>query len=190
MEKLSGSKQSLLEAFAYFLTFKTVEEIKVSELIRKAEVSRSTFYRLFETKEEFFQWVLDYHMKGLSGVAKYTANSSLEFYHHYFTYIYDHAIYFKTFNNSSMWPQFHYKMNQIGIDVYRNFIYSKTSDQTLSQVLSNYVVNAHIGVVMAWLNEKPLQSPDKLAELVTAMTTSVFASQQLSLEDVFPYKQS
>ncbi|MFQ7234379.1 MAG: TetR-like C-terminal domain-containing protein, partial [Enterococcus hulanensis] len=63
-------------------------------------------------------------------------------------------------------------------------------DQTLSQVLSNYVVNAHIGVVMAWLNEKPLQSPDKLAELVTAMTTSVFASQQLSLEDVFPYKQS
>lgn len=190
MGKLSGSNQRLLEALAYFLTFKSVEEIKVSELIRKAEVSRSTFYRLFETKEEFFQWVLDYHMEGLSGVAKYTAKSPLAFYQHYFTYIYDHAIYFKTFNNSSMWPQFHYKMNQIGIDVYRNFIYRKTGDQMLSQVLSNYAVNAHIGVVMAWLDEKTLQSPDQLARLVTTMTTSAFASQQLSLEEIFPYNPS
>lgn len=190
MEKLSNSKKSLLAALAHFLSFEPVEEIKVSELIRKAEISRSTFYRLFETKEEFFQWVLDFHMEGLSGASKYTANTPLKFYQHYFQYIYDHAIYFKTFNSSSMWPQFHYEMNQIGIDVYRNFIYSKTQDRKVSRLMSNYVVNAHIGVAMAWLSESPLQKPEELAELVTEMTTGALASRGISLAEIFPYKNN
>ncbi|KRM71431.1 TetR/AcrR family transcriptional regulator [Lacticaseibacillus brantae] len=188
MEKLSISKQKLLTALAYLLATEPVENIKVSELISKADVSRSTFYRVFETKESFFQWVLDHYMEGLSGAAKYSASSPRKFYQHYFGYIYDNAIYFKTFNNSYVWPRFHYELSQIGIDDYQKFIYRQTNDSTLSNVLSHYVVNAHIGVVMAWLGETPIQSPDKIAELVTAMTSSVFASQGLDLADVFPYR--
>ncbi|MGH1942382.1 TetR-like C-terminal domain-containing protein [Enterococcus faecium] len=188
MKKISNSQKRLLKSLAYFLGFESIEEIKVSELIRKAEVSRSTFYRLFETKEDFFQWVLNYHMEGLSGAAKHTADTPLEFYQHYFTYIYDHAFYFKSFNNSSMWPKFHYEMNQIGLDVYQKFLYSKTLDQRYSRIISHYVINAHIGVAMAWISETSPQSPKEIAQLVTTMTENALASQSITLSDMFPYK--
>lgn len=189
MEKLSHSKQRLLDALAYFLTYESVEDIKVSELIRKAQVSRSTFYRSFETKEGFFQWVLDFHMEGLSGAAKYTANTPIEFYQHYFNYLYEHAIYFKTFNNSSMWPEFHYRMTQIGIDVYQTSIYRKTQDKQVSRLISHYVINAHIGAATAWLNEKNLQSPNEVAKTVATMTREALASQRINLSEIFPYQK-
>lgn len=54
MENISDSKKRLLKALAFFLRSKQIDEIKVSDLIKEAYISRSTFYRLFETKEDFF----------------------------------------------------------------------------------------------------------------------------------------
>ncbi|MFC4772841.1 TetR/AcrR family transcriptional regulator [Enterococcus hermanniensis] len=161
----------------------------MSELIKHAGISRSTFYRSFETKEMFFQWVLDFHMEGLSGAAKYTANTPTVFYEHYFHYLYEHAIYFKTFNSSSMWPEFHYRMTQIGIEVYQTFIYSKIQNEKVSRLISHYIINAHIGVAMAWLNEKNLQPPNKVAQLVATMTEQALASQHIVLSEIFPYQK-
>ncbi|QIL50336.1 TetR/AcrR family transcriptional regulator [Weissella coleopterorum] len=185
MKEISNSKKQLLKALAYFLNDKPIEEIKVSELINKAYISRSTFYRSFETKEEFFEWVLEYYMEGLSGASLNNADNPISFYTHYFDYISENAVYFRAFNNSSMWPQFISALNQNGVHIYQVFISQMTDNKNLSYLVSNYVISAHIGVVTSWLNNDLLVSPTNIASIVTEMTTSALKSQGFSLGELF-----
>ncbi|OFI48557.1 hypothetical protein BG261_06575 [Floricoccus tropicus] len=184
-KKLPSSKEKLLEALSHQLTYRPIEEIKVSELINEAKISRSTFYRLFETKEIFFDWVLHYYLEGLSTTTKSNSENSQEFYYNYLTYIDQNSIYFKVFNNSNMWPQFNSEMYRIGIDIYKDFIFSQTYDKKLSIFVSNYIVNAHIGVVMEWLRQEKMERPEQLSKLLVELTSSALTSQGIEMENMF-----
>ena len=45
-----GAKQYIIEAYLQLLARKTLDEISVTEIVKRAGISRSTFYLHFEDK--------------------------------------------------------------------------------------------------------------------------------------------
>mgnify|MGYP004702182019 CR=1 FL=1 len=185
-KQLANSKLRLLEALAEIIKTQGIEEIKISEVISRAHVSHSTFYRFFQSKDNFFSWTLTHYLDGLFAFAKHVGQEPEDFYLSYFQYIYNNKVYFQAFNNSSMWPEFSYKMHEMGIKAYEEFIYLKTGEREVSVIISNYIINAHIGATMAWLRQSIMIKPSEMASLVYEMTNTALASQNLNLEELFP----
>ena len=188
--KIAQSKQRLLSALAKLLSYTAIEDVRITDLLTAAQVSHSTFYRYWATKEEFYSWVLNYYMDGLSMAVQAKDTSPLQFYRHYFSYINANAVYFRTFNNSSIWPQFNYELYEIGIGIYTDSLQQAGLPKQRAYLIGSYVVNAHIGVVMNWLREPQDQSvtPELLAATVTTMSSAALASQGVELKQLFPYR--
>lgn len=136
-------------------------------------------------KKTFFEWVLNYQIESLSGAALFEAHDPNLFYKHYFEYIFENSVYFRAFNDSSIWPQFSLVLKQNGVEIFQKFISKNTTNKNLSYLISNYAVSAHIGVVTSWLNATPLVPPTNIATIVTEMTNAALESQGFSLAELF-----
>jgi len=178
-KKLSPSKERLLAALADMLKVQAIEDVKITELLTRAHVSHSTFYRAFPTKEDFYAWVLQYYMTGLSAAAALNVPTPLDYYKHYFAYMSANSIYFRTFSNSSIWPEFHHELHQIGINIYRNRLISAGFPKRRAALIGSYLVNAPVGMVLDWLRQPAddTDSSDQMARLATEMSTAALVSQ-------------
>lgn len=59
MAQRKNAKNRIYVALADLLTFKKIEDITISELIKKAEISRNTFYYHFYSPEDAFEAMID-----------------------------------------------------------------------------------------------------------------------------------
>ena len=184
---LSPSKERLLAALADMLKVQAIEDVKITELLTRAHVSHSTFYRVFPTKEDFYAWVLQHYMTGLSATAELNVATPLDYYRHYFAYMSANSIYFRTFSNSSIWPEFHHELYQIGIDIYRKRLVQTGMPERRAALISSYLVNAHVGMVLDWL-QQPVDQTDtseQMAVLVTKMSTAALVSQHVNMKEIW-----
>lgn len=186
MKKLKSSTEKLLDALAEMLKRMPIDQVKISELLKISSVSHSTFYRNFPTKDDFYSWVLKYYLNGLSSMSFKNAATPEDFYTHYFNFIYDNRLFFKTFANQAIWPQFNYYLYQMGVERYSVILKQAYKSPKDANLISNYVVHAHVGVVLEWLKEEPMTRPEILVSRVTAMTKAALSSQKIDMNKLFP----
>ncbi len=70
---------ALIRAFEELMREKTIDELSVQELCRRAEVGRNTFYSHFEDKYAFFQFYISLQKESIEAASAVPGNDFLQF---------------------------------------------------------------------------------------------------------------
>lgn len=173
------SRQYLVDALLELMQEKDFESITVNEIVRKARVSRSTFYFQFEDKYFFLNQIIDDVLGDLrreASPARQTERGlereSHDYYKRHFEYIYDHARFFQTMLGPHGAPLFNKKFEESAFGTYRD-IFGALEGGKLGGSLDyfiQYIISAHIGITIKWINGGLRESPAYMSELLTRLT--------------------
>ena len=72
-KRVVASAQKIIDALRKCLEKKSFNEIGVSDLAREAGISRATFYRLFDTPSDIFEYICDDFASNIVGEYKATS---------------------------------------------------------------------------------------------------------------------
>lgn len=173
------SRQYIIDAFLELMEKKEFEKITVSDIIKKAHVSRSTFYAQFEDKYDFANQITE---DVLSELRRYVLPASSQesslikesqiYYQYHFEYIYHHARFFKIMLGPHGTPIFRQKLEESAFltyeKIFENFHYD-TLSVSLGYLIP-YIVCAHIGLTLKWVRSGLTESPDTMAKVLTNLT--------------------
>lgn len=173
------SRQYLVDALLDLMQTKDFESITVNEIVKKARVSRSTFYFQFEDKYFFINQIIDDIMKDLRRETSPPEQDtrgleweSRNYYERHFAYIFNHSYFFKTMLGEHGTPLFQQKLEESAYITYQKIFLDFQDSSTLGSLdyFIQYIISAHIGITVKWINDGLQESPIFMAELLTKLT--------------------
>lgn len=173
------SRQYLLNALIDLMQEKDFEQITINDLVNKACVSRSTFYFQFEDKYFFLNSVIDEILADLRKETRVDSHKipeiewrSRKYYEKHFEYIYNHAHFFKTMLGKHGTPLFRKKFEESAYMTYHDIFMEypmKNQVESLDYFIQ-YIISAHIGVTVKWIDAGLQEPPTFMADLLTKLT--------------------
>ena len=156
-------KSFITESLLLLMNQKPFEEITVGEIVRKAGVNRSTYYRHFEKKEDIIFYFLD----GLSeDILKWDKEQKPEFKEHLVN-VYKHYYSCK----EQMLVIYKNGLSFLFLDVLKKYLGSDKSEYKNSDI--QYNIAFHIGGTfnhfLLWFSRDMADSPEKMAEHTLAV---------------------
>lgn len=157
--------ECMVKALIELLKEKTISAISISEITQKAGVSRMTFYRNYQSKEEIFEKYLDY---------------LFEEYHKSVLENGRHASFIR-YENVLLGFEFFRKEAELIICLLENNLIGSLREKIINNELdlslssqsdaeSRYLTiayaNALFGVMTSWVQEGMKEEPEKLAKLI------------------------
>lgn len=179
--KLSSTDYLKL-AFFMLLEKKEARKITVKELCDEAGVNRSTFYANFENLETFFEEIIKTTAVGLvEAVSNYRKDPQLLLkrgkaklcYTKWFSYIHQNKDEFLLLLGPHGLPEFREFLDRQGVDWYTNLlkpIMYKFEDKVSIEVLANYIIGAHEGLMYYYLRSGMKFSPEYMAAQLVFLT--------------------
>lgn len=156
-------KSFIAESLLLLLEQKPFEDITVSEIVQKAGVNRSTYYRHFEKKEDVILYFLD----SLSGdILEWDKKQKPEFYDHLIN-VYEH--YYS--HRKQMLTIYKNGLSYLFLDVLKkNLDSTENGNKTLN---TQYNIAFHIGGTfnhfLLWLSRDMKDSPKEMANHTLAV---------------------
>ncbi|WP_176124630.1 TetR/AcrR family transcriptional regulator [Clostridium felsineum] len=172
---------------------KDVQAITVQNLVDEAQIARSTFYSLYEDKQDFLNQIIDnmfYQLREQTKPEKFDTLSDFyetacyRCYMKHFEYIEEHSEFFKVMLGNHGISSFRKRMEDSAVETYEEIF--KYIDETKLPIpkdyLIQYVISAHIGLTFKWLRDGMKYSAIYMAELVSRITfKGIFISFSLEL---------
>ncbi|MTV82033.1 TetR/AcrR family transcriptional regulator [Secundilactobacillus folii] len=176
--------EKLVNALATLLDSKPFEKISTLDLIRTAQISRTTFYRHFQDKFDFYDWaksyLLNYFLED-----NYDNETPKSFYTRYFQHFADYRSAFKSFIIEGRWQDFEQQIITSGITYYQKFLSRLPKNNVPIDVVAAYIVTAHIGVATNWLRTDDSRTPEELVEILIQLTSSVLSVYDIDFDTLF-----
>jgi len=171
------TRRLLRDALIELMQDRSTNEISVRDITTQAGVSRGTFYLHYQDKQDFLAQTMTEAITDLLNMTnrqeRFAHKESYAYYREYFRYIGENADFFKVMLGEKGVPSFRHEFIAQGI---RNFLTlcgdypGENADLPSAAFLSSYVINAHVGVVTAWLDEGMKYSPDFMAAQLSWLT--------------------
>lgn len=159
------SKNWLEEALLALLEEKKYESITIKEICEKADLSRQTFYQIFESKEE----ILSYHFSILfeefaQGLAEMEIHTVFDISRQFFLFFYKHRDFVEILivNHLTYMLDEQFKIYLNKIDVFRHAV----SDASHVDYITAYVVGALTQILLHWFEQGFDLSVDELSALI------------------------
>ncbi|MGN0571274.1 MAG: TetR/AcrR family transcriptional regulator [Candidatus Fimenecus sp.] len=150
------SCESIELALLQLMKTKKFETISISEITKKAGVSRNAFYRNFTSKEDILKQYCDRVTKDFfdSVDEKFTYNYYVRLLYH--------------FQNQYEAIQIILKANLIYIliDVFSKYTSVRDSDTKRKPYADSYAAGGMLFVVLRWLNAGMPETPEELAQII------------------------
>ncbi|MFC4772778.1 TetR/AcrR family transcriptional regulator [Enterococcus hermanniensis] len=165
------SQQRLMRALADLLTSgKKLDQVSIKAIVNQAQVARSTFYRNFDSKDDFLDWVISEIETGILEAVQMEHGEIVEEpFKNYFRYLYQQREFIKAFVSYLNWPFLTEKMFLTATNLYEKELRGKQTIISATD-LANYIVGAHVQVSRAWLMTADPRSPEKMATVLTTLT--------------------
>ncbi len=155
--KSSFLKDTIADALVLLLEKKQLDEISVSEIVLKAGVNRSTYYRHYRNKQEvvrhFYSCLLDTCLRSID--ASFTIR---EYFIHIFRNFLQYKEHLRLLDQRSLTYLLLDEMNQ------RISFYHRDSEDDLLWFYSQYHIGGVFNAFCFWLREDMTTSPEELAE--------------------------
>ncbi|HJD47581.1 MAG TPA: TetR/AcrR family transcriptional regulator [Candidatus Mediterraneibacter norfolkensis] len=169
------TKRLLMNAFAELLEEKDFAEISVKDIVEKAEVARTTFYRNYLDKEDFVEKIKKELLEGVFIACEKERMpdrlTSEKYYQKFFEYFYKNRIFFNSFINSGKWSEFSEDFFEQGVAAYQEMIGEYNLNEGIpGDILIHYIIAAHTGVVQYWLKKNCPYSVEDMAKILTRIT--------------------
>lgn len=175
------SRQYLIEALVRLMQKQDFQSITVKNLVDEAQIARSTFYSLYENKQEFINQIIDNMLSCLRDNLKPTKFAKApsfdekdlnKYYVMHFKYIEENADFFSVMLSNHGISGFRKKMEDSAVQNYEEIF--KDIDETKLSIpkdcLIQYVISAHIGLTFKWLQDGMKYSATYMAELISRIT--------------------
>ena len=169
----------MTQALLDLMQEKDFEQITIHDLVSRACVSRSTFYFQFEDKYDFLNAIIDEVLSDLRRETKVDGTKAREierksrkYYEKHFNYIYRNAYFFKTMLGRHGTPLFQKKLEKSAYLTYHELFTEHPMNQQTGQMdyFIQYIISAHIGVTVKWIDAGLQEPPQFMAELLTRIT--------------------
>ena len=179
-----GSKDYLKYALLSLMEEKSIYKVTVKELCDKAMINRSTFYDNYSNLDDFFEHVMRELAEGLVKVMEsmgppedMLADKDLatRMYTKWYQYVEDHYDEFRLFMGANGTPVFREMLNVQGLARYTRMlkpIISRHENDVSLDILVNYIVGAHMGLLEYYVNSGMKYSAGYMAEQMVGITVS------------------
>lgn len=159
------ARECMVTALMQLLEEKTLSEISVSEITKRAGVSRMTYYRNYEKKEDIFAEYLsevieNYYIESeqMTGIENYYEKKNLI---HCFEYFQQHRQFIQCLLKSGMSHMF--------LDAIHVYVLKKWYEDEMGRT-AYYRLEAFCGslynVYLRWTSEGAKETPEQLAEIL------------------------
>lgn len=178
------ARHALQNALIELLKEKPYQKITVTDIARKADLARHTFYNHFEIKDDLLEYYLDSVINELFSYAEqidYGGNTNEESFERnkeiwlkYFQIWKDNAKILSILNSINLDIFLIKRMRQyLNNYINKNFIKTNQSlDSTLIKYALSHNSYAVIGVLMEWINEGMHQPPEIIAEFMASFSSA------------------
>lgn len=161
--KLSA-KLCIAEALLSLLKEQDLSSIHIKDLVKKAGVSRTSYYRHFTTKEEILSYYMEYVLEQYIQTIDRKKNAPFRSYEH----ILDSLIFFKQYKDFALCL---YKSNltYILMNSLNDYIRKQPTFDDSRPVPSYslyYYAGALYNVYMQWILNNTKESPEELAKII------------------------
>ena len=170
------TKEWIIEAFIDLLKTKSFEEIKTTEICKKALVSRNTFYRKFNSKNDIVEKIAD------NLIANYISqiqSKSPEKFQDLITIVFqfgkDNFEILKTLSDNNLLSIVLKKLNSLGPKLYQSVElpwHTFSSDDSI-KIMMNFFIGGFWNILTDWISNPSKYSIDELAEKTTAALENV-----------------
>lgn len=184
--RITRTRQMLKDALISVISEKEFTSISITEIINRSDLNRSTFYAHFRDKEELLACIIDELIDGMiksMHVSCTISNSDLNEYCHptqatigLFTYVEEHADYFKTMLNNQRVPHLTQRLSDTLYKFYLKEIENHPvhTDQIIinNGFFACYLTSVVVGFIYHWLVITELKyTPDFIAKELTKIFT-------------------
>lgn len=173
----------LLNALITLLADKPLSRISVRDLLRTASLSKSTFYRLFNDKNDFLLWVMHYLLNQFTNQS-YANMTPKTFYLNYLGHYATNRRAFKAFVIEDHWTDFEQQLKTVGIEIYRQVFQPFILQPQVKTLLATYIVNADVAVAINWLKTDDSRTIDQLATEMARLTIAVLAVYNIDFQEI------
>lgn len=182
--KTRKSDLQLLDALTDLVDDNDLDRLSTRLLIKRAGLSKSTFYRHYEDKYAFYDWAMAY-LLGKDNEPTYHLETPRSFYTKYFEHYQTYRKAFKAFIINDRWSGFTQKMVDSGMANYRAILAKINQPNVPITTVSAYIISAHIGVAVNWIRTDDPTPPQEMAAQLTQLTTAVLSSYGLDFATLF-----
>ena len=168
--RVKRTKKALYDALLILLKDKTINEITVTELTTKADVNRATFYFYYTDLIDMLQQIQNDAFEAFKNVIQKTTNSvsTIEGFTEYaerlFSYCKENEALTRFIINNDINNQLYTYIKQLMLTNIPN-TKEVFAENNPAKYLSNYVINAMIGVCIDWMDDGMKIPARDLAEL-------------------------
>ena len=179
------SRQLLANALIELMKEKPISKITVNDIVKQAKVARTTFYAQFKDKNQFIEAVIDDKLHELRSIVMprfddedyqltddQMAEWSENYYIAYFNAFLANADFFRVMLSGNGVPGFVDKLVENGVKAYTYvFQHAETKEFPLpAKYIIQYLVSAHIGLGIQWLQNDFKESPEYMARIQERLT--------------------
>lgn len=181
-KQIDQSCSWIFEAFITLLKDRPFTEISIAQIVKKAGVSRQTFYRHFKSKEDLIEWqmaqIFQQYITQLQSMEKYALREDLIL---YFRLSSEVAPMLKAIFDAGLESIVLQKTMQYVYQLESAFHYN--SEKELLYV-SEYFAGGVMMIILRWIREGMVESPEDLADLIInrCMDTSVYNERLKNIE--------
>ncbi len=152
-------KQYYAQALFELLKKKPLQEISITDLVKKAGASRASFYRNYTSKEQIIEEYLQEVFVEISRRHKFTAENMVAETGSIFSELYEHRAALSVLSKAGQ------------LDLVDRFLYQETLDQILRlNVLNNkyqpyFFAGATSALIKAWITFDFEESPEEMTDI-------------------------
>jgi AcrR family transcriptional regulator len=188
------SHKYLVDALVRLMKRQDIQSITIQNLVDEAQLARSTFYSLYKDKQHFLDKIVDDMFAQLRAEVKpdkfskssgFNEKARHKYYIKHFQYIAQNFDFFRVMLSDNGTSCFRKKMEDSAVKTYTEIF--KNVDETKLYIpkdcLIQYVISAHMGLTIKWLQDGIKYSPYYMADMISRLTfEGIFHS--LSLDNM------
>ena len=174
------SRQMIENAFFELLREKEFSQITVSEIVKRADVARRTFYRLYEKKESviavYFQNLCEEYKNGHAQIESYDLKQVAK---DYFEFWYTQRDKLLAFYRAGLQDLLYYGISSASTEVIR----SRIQDEQLRKMpeveyFATYSVGGFINLLIRWIEKGMEGTPQEYVEVVSSAIIKVISGRK------------
>ena len=175
------SRQMMSEALVRLMEHKPLYKVTVNDIVKEAKVARTTFYAQFKDKDQFVSEVIQDKLAELRRTVmpnfditdtEQFEEASQTYYIKYYQAYLENKEFFKVFLGPNGLPDFVELLTENGIKAYTQIFENASVDEfpLPPKYIVQYIVSAHIGLGIQWMENDFKESPEYMARIQTRLT--------------------
>ncbi|MDR3242168.1 MAG: TetR/AcrR family transcriptional regulator [Lactobacillaceae bacterium] len=160
----------IIEATLTLLQSQSYDQLAVTEITRRAGVSRMAFYRHFGTKEAVINAIVEQLTNDFAREAEHLPNDSKKVAEAFFEFVQVNAMAIAVLLNAGLREQFYPPLRDILHALYSDILREQATNAAAVDYVSDFTASGMLAIAIRWISTGMQDSVEELATIAKEMT--------------------